>query len=460
VVRSGPAGADLDITATTANLSLKNDVLNEGDVRVVGIGLEIHNTTSNILKGGALITYRVPDAPLVPTIGTNVLDASGSVTCTSTSNQCFGLAKVPETASQAIDLQGSIEWEAKDGAYIVPILSEPVNPPLSIQPMGMYEMQDGNDSHAYYPVITNVGTMALNNNFNLPIPFSISGAYLTGLSNETTLQVNLVYYVEIFPYMTSTLRRVLQPATGLDSKALELYNHISTKLPTGVKVKENFLGGFISGVAKLASQALKWIPKIVGGISAGVQVYDTINSAMAGQDNDISMGRMNEMQRGLKSIQGKPWGKYEKPLPRLPGNYQEALNEEIRNRTQIVNNSNLQKALANNPYNKANEIKTTNLANRALPALPVISPPKIINESRKGSVTEKKVQIDNSGAKVTTIITRTPARTTNQAMIIRPQRMNKNFEAFKADLYKNDVQRNYQTGLSGNRWTGGRGGRS
>lgn len=280
VVRSGPSGTPLDITQTTSGLSFKNDVLDEGDVRVIAIGMEIHNTTPPILASGSLITYRVPDAPIVDTVGTNVDDVFGNTACVPTSNPLITLLEPPISAAEAIDLEGSVQWNAKEGCYIVPILSEPVNQPGSPEPMGLLTTIPGNDAQCYFPSITEIGSAKLcsNNNYNKLIPFSLSGAYLTGLDNETTLTVNITYYVEIFPSKKSTLRRCMQPATGLDSKALELYNNIANKLPTGVKVKDNFIGAFISGVSKLVAGAVKWLPRVIGGISAGITAYDTIQS--------------------------------------------------------------------------------------------------------------------------------------------------------------------------------------
>lgn len=272
VMRSATAGTNLDITTTTFGASLKQDILNEGDVRVVGIGLEIHNTTEDLHKAGALITYRVPDAPLTQELINHYQDG-GNVACLPLSTMAVPLVEVPYTASAAIDLPGSLQWEAKDGAYIVPVLSAPTLFPESLEPLPPIT-RDG--VAYYYPALSSSGASNLiaftTDVRNLLHGFSTSGVYLTGLSYETSLQVNLTYYVEVFPKKDSVLRRSVQPATGLDAKALDLYAHIISHLPTGVEVNDNFLGAFIAGIARVASTVGGFLFRNADTIKSGLNI--------------------------------------------------------------------------------------------------------------------------------------------------------------------------------------------
>ena len=90
----------------------------------------------------------------------------------------------------------------------------------------------------------------------------------------------MTYYVEVFPKKSSVLRRSVQPAPGLDAKALDLYAHIVAKMPVGVEVNDNFLGAFISGIATIARTAGSWLMSNMGNIAQGAQVVSNIASTV------------------------------------------------------------------------------------------------------------------------------------------------------------------------------------
>jgi len=318
VVRSGPAGTQLGMTSTTFTASLKQDVLTHGDVRVVGIGMEIHNTTSELNKQGALVTYRVPDAPVKDFVMNNVLDTTYNVACIPNANTTVLLVEVPQTQSEAIDMPGSLQWEAKDGAYVVPIFSSPTNYPQSPELIALLENDELNGY--FYPALLTGGTANkisyVRNNTNMLHGFCPAGVYLSGLSNSTTLTVNLTYYVEVFPTKDSVLRRSVQPAPGLDAKALDLYAHIVAHMPTGVEVSENGWGTFISGIASVARtvggaimrygptalRAVEGVSNILGGgISAnGSPSFTGLqDSGYSGGGTLSTRGAINNYERAI-----------------------------------------------------------------------------------------------------------------------------------------------------------------
>jgi hypothetical protein len=156
--------------------------------------------------------------------------------------------------------------------------------------------KDSVDGLYYCPNIATTGAanMKYISQKPIPIPFSLSGVYLTGLSNTTTLQVNLTYYVEIFPTKNNILRRVAQPSTAMDANALKLYGGIIASLPTGVMVAENFLGGFISGVARIASGIARYGPQIARGIGAGMEVINSVSDMVNGSQRKTESIRDEE----------------------------------------------------------------------------------------------------------------------------------------------------------------------
>lgn len=282
VVRAANAGTVLNIT-TTQNAyceSYAMDVFeNDTSSRIIAIGLEIHNTTAEINKQGSIITYRVSDEPDTST--TSICRDQSTVGNNST-YKTLELVDPPQTAAEAIDLPGSLQWEAKAGAYIVPVFNEENNPPSDHRDLLIFE-QEVTTSEMYLPRLYTEAVSSYSPDcVNMHVPITVSGAFLTGLSKETTLTVNLCYYVEQFPSWKSTMHRISTPSCPEDFKAIELYTKVVRKLPTGVEVNDNFLGAFVTGVSRLLAMAMPHIPKMItlaSGVGTAISTTKAIVDA-------------------------------------------------------------------------------------------------------------------------------------------------------------------------------------
>lgn len=301
VVRSGPAGAALNYATTTGGLSLKSDTLTEGEFRVVGIGLEIHNTTNPLNVQGSVICWRDPDGPEDQTI-TNMYEDSGATACVPCAVQTLVLAKPPQTTGEAIDLPNALQWEAKDGAYIVPIMANPTLDVTETKRIGVLCREDVNNVMFNFIATNGVAKRMLLTTSNCHMGFCMSGAFFSGLSYSTTLQVNLTYYIQIFPFSTSVLKRFTQVSSGEDATAIKLYDKISSHLPTGVYVTENFLGGFIAGVSKIAQNVVRYAPQIA---RVGGAVLDFMSDAGI-TDQKRARGRDTKEMRGEMTVYEQP----------------------------------------------------------------------------------------------------------------------------------------------------------
>lgn len=81
-----------------------------------------------------------------------------------------------------------------------------------------------------------------------PMPFNTSGAYFTGLSPETTLQLNFKLIVEVAPGPNDQLATLATSSPEFDPPALELYSRVCSRLPPGVPQDENPAGEFFKSV--------------------------------------------------------------------------------------------------------------------------------------------------------------------------------------------------------------------
>lgn len=293
VVRGAAAGTPLGMTTTYSGLPYVTDVFdNDTSCRVIGMGMEIHNTTADLYKQGSLITYMVSDEPVEYPV-TAIID-----TATVKNNLTYmglELVEPPRTASQAIDLPGSLQWEAAKGCYIVPRFNEEGNDPVDLREKPIFSVENSSGI-SYCPKIDVTGNTMIFNALglqNASLPITLSGAYLSGLSKETTLTVNLTYYVEQLPSIDSALRRVSSPPPCEDIKAIELYTRIVANMPTGVEVNDNFLGAFVAGIARVASMVAPYVPRIINAISGASEAVRVV-SDVVNRDRQITHSNQSD----------------------------------------------------------------------------------------------------------------------------------------------------------------------
>lgn len=286
-IRSGPAGTPLLTEQATGSLSLPTDVFDEeSDSRVIAWAFEVHDKTSPLKRQGAVITWRVSDDTSEAT-SANVINTNADVAVIQTTVPLYSLPEPPTTTAEAIDLPLSQEWKAEDGVYVVPLLNEPTNPLSQLKNIG-FEAREG--SNVYFNTITQTGVIQHVLQTNAKLPFTCSGAYFNGLSDESSLILNLTAYIEQFPSKSSALHRLTQMSCPQDNVAIELYTKIARIMPTGCPVDDNFLGAFISGIANAARAVIPHIPKILRGVGIATEVVSRTMDAFNPSGNQRTMG--------------------------------------------------------------------------------------------------------------------------------------------------------------------------
>ncbi len=302
VVRAASTGTPLGLdTSRPSSVPLARDVYENSDARLLGIGLEIHNTTAELNKQGSALCWRTLD---VPAIMMKTLITDINTACQPTSVETRIAVSPPETLTEAAALPNSVGWDAKEGAYIVPIFVQEDNEPAGLTSMPLIS-EDSTTGGIRSPKIDEAG--AQRNKFidfancsNAMLPTSCSGVFLTGLSPETTLTVNVVYYMEVFPEKDNILRRSTKPSSPEDIKAIELYTKVARELPAGVKVKDNFLGAFISGIGQIARAAMTYAPKVISAVNTAVSYGSTMATVGAQIYNSLAP---NEKKLEIKAAE-------------------------------------------------------------------------------------------------------------------------------------------------------------
>lgn len=268
-----PAGDPLSLMQTgnvrqIGRIDVDNQ-FTQGSGRLCGMGFEVHNTTSQLNIQGAVAVYRQmansrsPNT-FVGTSGGTQYPFSG-----------VPVRAPPATLANALLLQGSRQWEAKDGCYVVAAFNDAENPAFPIQPMSPVIIGGGLDDletvvstnaiNFLNPGVILAGTTIASAPAIRVHPVHQSGAIFTGLSYSTTLTLNYNVFYESFPGLAQVeILPLASPSCEFDPDALDLFERILQDLPVGVKVRENGLGdwflGAITDAAKFLGPAISSIP--------------------------------------------------------------------------------------------------------------------------------------------------------------------------------------------------------
>lgn len=309
----------------------------DGQCRVIGMGFEVHNTTSALNVQGAVAVYRQPQPIWLDRSDTKICFASGGTVSAPTvaafqgSGSLQGLYDVPAGLASVMLLNGARQWEAKDGCMVIPTLNDmniPVQSASTVVPfirgpaaainiggisvvptiksgyLGATSVGIGNNQSL------SVGTATLSS-AQLPYThygnFNTGGAYFTGLSYSTTLTVNAIYYIERFPVPSDTNLVVLaNPSPPYSSAAMDLYPEMLRFLPPGCKVGDNADGDWFFEAIKTVSDFL--MPALG---TAGAFIHPAMGPAAIGFGKaasswaDAKLKERNPAQAGAKQQRKK-----------------------------------------------------------------------------------------------------------------------------------------------------------
>lgn len=296
-ILSGPTGSTLDasmpdgtLNTVATNLTLPQNYWQDS-ARVIGLGFEVHNTTSALNAQGSVCVYRVPTNPYqnatASTLISTLVNTVGQSACSINS-----IPSIPSTTAGALLYNGSKQWSAIEGCYCVNTFNSadiPENCASTTNPL--YYINTPNDTLQYMPApsttAAEMGTVIWSPS-NFWANVNIAGAYFTGLSLQTTLTINYNIYIERFPSQNSSdLVVMAEPSPGFDPAVLAMYAKCARELPVGVPVRENGLGDWFAGavesvfdtlstVADVAAPALSMVPATRGigaALSIGNQFY-------------------------------------------------------------------------------------------------------------------------------------------------------------------------------------------
>jgi hypothetical protein len=245
-----------------------DDAYLTGNFRIIGMGLEVVNTTSELNVQGLVTVYRQPEPGIDPysAVITNYLGTAAQ----GVGVQVDKTPSPPVSQAAAMLLAGSQTWKAKDGGYCVMTQNSIDNPVTTVksrlqlvtnsESSPSVSMVDGWSTAIQSITVGALTVDAAKNTYRAP--FNLGGMYFAGLSPATTLSINAIWIIERFPVPADLDLVVLaRESPSYDGKALELYSHAMSEMPVGVMQGENPLGEWFNSVvgkvAKFAAPALK-----------------------------------------------------------------------------------------------------------------------------------------------------------------------------------------------------------
>lgn len=252
--------------------------------RVIGLGLEVINTTAEVYRQGVVTCYRSPNRADVGSLyydDEKVIDAVKEQRGTYPS---LNISPPPSSVADALLLKGTQQWEAKEGAYMAVALNSVDNPFRKEKYTGV-EMT----------TLTNMplaGVTVPHNDDVTGIPYpkyqkecsiTTSGMFFTGLSPQTTLTLRVKLYLEIAPTANTATQKELanlaNPSAPYDPEALVYYSRLMQTLPIATESKRNANGDWFKAVLKqlrkIVRPGMKLLDKALPGTSAG---FDNANN--------------------------------------------------------------------------------------------------------------------------------------------------------------------------------------
>lgn len=281
------AGGDLFNYAAIATAKYSGvNVSTDVDCRIIGLGIEVINTTAEMYKQGTVTAYQMPNRPETANCYYDDEKKIEAIEVRADVSSTYVRAP-PITSATAIKFPNALQWEAKEGAYMVVGLDS-----------------DNNGFHRAIPsqmlICGAVGgsgcgsTIALVHTdhakpYNiLPCNINTGGIMLTGLSNSTTLTVKYKLYVELAPGPLHADVTLATPSAALDYKALELYSQITQRMPVATMSKNNANGDWFKAILRTIRNVLDPVAQLVGKVVPGVgKAYTTGANWITDRVNDV-----------------------------------------------------------------------------------------------------------------------------------------------------------------------------
>lgn len=285
-----------------------------GGYRLVGGSLEVYNTTPELYASGSVTCYR--QANRANTLRcAQVTGVTAGVTSAYPGIELYPAG--PASVGTAQLYPDSVTMKAVDGCYMPIVVN--TNDVIEYPTFGSFLLADRRDSSVnqkclmQLPITGNVNNPSEQQfgNWMLPHRCQPMGAYFSGLSPQTSLDVVARFIVELFPSVSdSTLLPLTRPSASLDTEALEAYRLIMAEMPIAVPVAWNGLGTWLKSALKVAKSVGKTLMPVAKAVVTEMPGGDTawaLGNATVNAVKDMNAKRKQKKKDEalLAQVQGK-----------------------------------------------------------------------------------------------------------------------------------------------------------
>lgn len=262
----------------------------KGPCRLVSAGFEVVNTTAEIYLQGDVTAYRCPEARSIDTFNIQPAEEGyfGSTWAPAKTN-----ILPPGLVGEAILFPNSRTWPAKRGGYVQAAMFTKENPldladcaprlwRYSFNTLSGNIVVDDSVPKSIYDFNGTIVTSQMVSPLAIDTPFQTSGLFFTGLSQQTTLRVTVIFVIERVPTWADTDLVVLaKDPCPFNTEAIRMVIDAQSQLPPGCPQDENPAGEWWKKALKMLGMAWKKyavpVATAVGGPEAGA-VVATINT--------------------------------------------------------------------------------------------------------------------------------------------------------------------------------------
>jgi len=287
-----PVGGN--VNARVISIPVPTDLM-RGEHRCVGAAFEVHNVSPALDKPGTVYVYRLPyEAKEGAVKGRAVSKGPGPAPGVDIEfSDALFFQDVPAEVDEVKSTMLQKQWEAKEGCYVVarpvgmPTIHRPDNAVPIRRPRNVEDFNEVGDSSVYTVgcVAIRVGgsagtkTLEILGMVQTQHRWDLSGAYFTGLDNDTVLTIDANILVEHVPNAANDndaifARLARIPPAMPPRLPIELMRAFKL-LPPGVKAAMNSGGGWWDLVCDVVSAASPLADAVVPGSG---QVVRTVAS--------------------------------------------------------------------------------------------------------------------------------------------------------------------------------------
>lgn len=240
----------------------------KGIKKLIAGGFEVHNDTAALYKQGSVTAFSA--SQFVAPLSVGFVANGTAAALDTTASRSF--RQPPANRQEAASHPSSRTWEAAEGCYV----------PIRLGDTTHYQgAQSAVYHHARHNQLfdSNCGFQQNMESFGVPYTGSfvgrfrhadieMTGAYFSGLSQETVLTLTIKFVVEIAPSASDAqLMYMMSPTPEYCPKAIEMYHAAVRSLPPGVPVNMNNKGDWYRMVTKALDAAAPVILPLVAAAS-------------------------------------------------------------------------------------------------------------------------------------------------------------------------------------------------